>query len=699
MADIETVLSLQELIASLDKACLPRILQVCSGVYFQGSVYELSGNEVCLSTGDLVKVIDIEPLSVGLEDLSNNEKFELPINHTGLFKLVSEKMPYNTIEEIISLMPVGLDSCLRFTFTSHSELTFETFTLGAGRAMTMLSVEQREDKEAAVRCQVRGQQGSLAEVLVPLSCRGEFYECESEQTFTLQEIVSSLHLRSRKFQFSSTTICTGPLIISPIYQVHAIMHLRKNVVQFPSSLEVDVVDVTAQSQDVTFVSPLTLSEVRAQPDQVFPTMAEILEGPETQPLFRSSWLPHLRKGHHLVIHGKGTSDILLASTLRGRRAQQYFLVSQRYGGRLRRRPREFSSVYELYIASVQAPGLRVGVTRQSEEMEEEGIPFLSVGEQLEVLRCDRLELPGKTCKDQRQTVEALVCRRLPDPDEEDEEDEEEADDEDENKELELPLYMQGHFVERITDKKKYKLKDLGTAFALPLDVKVVSRDAELETDPLVGFPSLRLERATLEPTVQASLPGSPECCFDIPTQWVPMSISFTKDPLPWPKDQPPTFVHETVTEVTESFYYEFHKRRDSNELPPPRPPKRTPSVASTKKPVRAPVSEQDSLEHSPCHKTKKDILSKGLNKLTIDTRKPKRPPAPKPPASSNESPPPIMSRKAISEVKSGKALPNNYVQVDRTDVDSDHDYESVDDNLTKMGMRAEDFCVLLHNQK
>lgn len=31
-----TALPLQQLIASLDNTCLPKILQVCSGVYFQG---------------------------------------------------------------------------------------------------------------------------------------------------------------------------------------------------------------------------------------------------------------------------------------------------------------------------------------------------------------------------------------------------------------------------------------------------------------------------------------------------------------------------------------------------------------------------------------------------------------------------------------------------------------------------------------
>uniref|UniRef100_A0A7N6AX72 CABIT domain-containing protein n=1 Tax=Anabas testudineus TaxID=64144 RepID=A0A7N6AX72_ANATE len=76
-------LPLQQLIASLDNACLPKILQVCSGVYFQGSIYEISGSEVCFSTGDLIKVIGIELLSVSCEDIRNNEKFELPIGHTG----------------------------------------------------------------------------------------------------------------------------------------------------------------------------------------------------------------------------------------------------------------------------------------------------------------------------------------------------------------------------------------------------------------------------------------------------------------------------------------------------------------------------------------------------------------------------------------------------------------------------------------
>lgn len=52
-----------------------------------GSIYEISGSEVCFSTGDLIKVIGTELLSVCCEDISSNKKFELPINHTGRFEL------------------------------------------------------------------------------------------------------------------------------------------------------------------------------------------------------------------------------------------------------------------------------------------------------------------------------------------------------------------------------------------------------------------------------------------------------------------------------------------------------------------------------------------------------------------------------------------------------------------------------------
>ncbi|XP_070768559.1 protein THEMIS2 [Enoplosus armatus] len=701
-----TALPLQQFIASLDNTCLPKILQVCSGVYFQGSIYEISGSEVCFSTGDLIKVIGIELLSVCCEDISNNDKFELPINHTGFFKVVPEEMPYSTVEEMMSLRPVGLESCLPFTFTSRSKMTLGDFTLGAGRALTVLSIERCEGKEDQVRCHVQGQQESSAEVCIPLSSQGEFIECESEECFTLWEIMSSPFLRSRRFHFINTTKFERPLVLSPVYQVLAIMNLRKNVLKFPSSLEVDVVDVTELCKDVNFVAPLSLTEVLSQPDESFPAVVEILESPETRSLFKCSWLPELNQSSHLVFHKTGTSAMILLSSPKSRKAQQYFLVSQQYGGRFRRRPREFNSVYELYVASTQAPGLKVSVTRNCEEVEEEGLPALSVGEQLEVVRCERMDLPCKSSKGEKQSVEALLCQRLQELDDgdDDDDDEEEVKQEDERGEIFLPLYMQGHFVEVLTDNKKYRLRDLGKDFSLPLDVKVVSRDPELETDPLFGFACLRIEGVMLEPTIQASLPHRPDHCFEIPTQWLSMSVSFTKDPLPWPSCQPPKCHVDRVTEVTDTFFYEFRKQDNSDAAPPPRPPKRnlSSSKSSCKKSSSKPSKKSSKADKSK-HRAEKSVPTKEFSDLTLNNKR--RPPAPPPPPILDDQPPPVVPRKlSAAEMNSGKALPNTYVERKESkkkvplsdvaaDVDSDHDYETVDETLVAMVTKAQENIV------
>nr|XP_019948307.1 PREDICTED: protein THEMIS2 [Paralichthys olivaceus]XP_019948308.1 PREDICTED: protein THEMIS2 [Paralichthys olivaceus]XP_019948309.1 PREDICTED: protein THEMIS2 [Paralichthys olivaceus] len=680
----ETGLPLQQLIASFDNKCLPKILQVISGVYFQGSIYELSGSEVCFCTGDLIKVINIELQSVCCEYISNKEAFELPISHTGLYKVVPEEMPYSTIEEMVSLRPVGLDSCLPFTFTSRSKMTLDNFTLAAGRELTVLSVEKDQ-----VRCHVRGEQDVSAEVCIPLSFRGEFYECESEECFTLGEIMSSACLRSRKFR---TTKCERPLILSPIYQVHAIMNLRKNVFKFSSSSEVDVIDVTEQCKDVAFVTPFSLTEVLSQPDESFPVVVEVLEYPQADSVFTCSWLPELSKSKHLVFHKKGTSDWILFSSLKSRKVQQYFLVSQQYGGRFRRRPREFNSVYELYVASVQAPGLRLSVTRSCEEVEEEGLPALTVGEQLEVMHCDTMELPCGSSKEQKQSVEALICHRLQEPDEGDDDDDDDDDDKrvqqkDKIEVISLPLYMQAHFMEVLSDNKKYRLRDLDKEFSFPLDVKIVNRDNEMETDPLVGHTCLKIEGAISEPIIQASFPHRPDHCFKIPTQWLSMSVSFTNDPLPWPSDQPPDCHVDRVTEVTDTFFYEYRKRGNSDAAPPPRPPKRNLSSSDTSRKSFKPPKKPTKADKSKLRQDE-SITTTDFANLTINRKK--RPPAPPPPVIFEDQPPPLAPRKHSIDVTTSKALPNMYVKREVSiktavaDVDSDHDYETVDDSLLTM---------------
>ncbi|KAJ8289246.1 hypothetical protein COCON_G00019050, partial [Conger conger] len=364
---------------------------------------------------------------------------------------------------------------------------------------------------------------------------------------------------------------------------------RKNVVQFPSSLEVDVTDVSESCGDVVFVTPLTLPEVAARAADAFPAVVEVLEAPESaRPLFRCRWLPPLRPGRLLVLRGAGEARMVLASSFKGCRERRHFLLSSRYGGSFRRRPRNFGSAYELYAASCRGPaGLTVTVAMQWESPADD-LPSLSVGDQLEVLRRGRAE-PGRRGDDDGdhgdgagawpQGEDVLVCRRTSEADEEDE-DEEEGEEEgrgEESEEVSLPMYLQGRFVEKLADtKKRYGLPELVERLALPLDVKAVRRDPNLEADPLPALSSLQLEEITSEPTVMASLLEQPNVVFELPIRWLSMTVSFTGDPLPWPEGPPrPEPRWETVTEVTDQFYFEFRKLANQDtDAPPPRPPKR-----------------------------------------------------------------------------------------------------------------------------
>ncbi|KAG9330855.1 hypothetical protein JZ751_021842 [Albula glossodonta] len=603
------------------------------------SVYELSGSEVCLSTGDLVKVIDIELQSVTCEDISTKETSQLPLDYKGGFLIVPEDMPFCSIEEMVDHIPTEPEARDTFSFTCHNDLVLDGRTLVAGEPLVLLSIEHHgDDDKGLARCSLIGQ--TEEEVLVPLSYRGVFYEKQSSHSYNLREIMSTPRLRGRHYRHTRATRCGGPLLLKPVHQVKAIMHLRKNVVQFPSSLEVDVIDVTERSQNVVFVTPLTLAEVAAKPADVFPNMAEILDTPEgARALFRCRWLPSLRSGRFLVIHGAGDPTVVLASTFKGKKERRHFLLSHRYAGGLRRRPRDFNSVYELYAASCRAlpdrggAPLRVTVATHCESTEEE-LASLSVGDQLEVLRHEQVKVGGRDDDDddggEKQEIEVLVCRRTLEADDEDEDEEDEEEEggrrREESEEIYLPMYLQGHFVEKIADNKRYSLPDLCKRFPLPLDVKVGRRDPAMADDPLPGFSALRLEEVAAEPTVVVSLADEPDLLFELPVRWISMSVSFTSDPLPWSGGAPPVWRRETVTEVTDNFYFEFRKAAQPEAgAPPPRPPKQSTSTQTAPKNPTPRTASKASHSPAPNPKSiKPSSCSSGGTKPNMYVQTPKK---------------------------------------------------------------------------
>ncbi|CAL8247741.1 unnamed protein product [Lota lota] len=681
MADTMCSLPLQQLISTINTKRLPIILQVCSGIYFQGSVYEMSGSEVCLSTGDLVKVIGLTLMYVTCEDTTSKQKSELSINHKGLFKQFPEGRRYQSLKDMfgVKVQETG-DSCLPFSFISCCELTLDDLVVGPGTVMMALLVEPRGMGETRrMLCRMNGSQGGSVEVVLPLCCQGEFYEC-----FSLQEIMSTAGLCNGYFCcVEATDGAERPLVFCPVYEVEARMHMRKDMVRFPSSLEVDVVEVTDQQEDMPFIAPLTLDELLLLPDHTFPAMVQILETPKVDHLVRSGWVEELRVNQELVLHGKVSVTMALLSSTR-RHKRQYFLVSEGYGGKFRRRPREFLSVFELYVAATQAPGLRVTVTQSSQEAEDD-VTDLVVGEELEVMgyhiRAQEEQQPNP-----KQNADVLICRRI----EELSEDEQEEEGGSSSATLVLPLHWHGLFREVISNNKKYKIKDLCQQFSLPLNVKVASRDSNLVSDPLYGISSLCLEGVTVETVIQASFPTSPELCFSIPTRCLSMVIYFTQHSLPWPRDEPPVSHVDMVTEVTELFYLENCRLIYSQQPPPPRPPKT--NLSSARKVTPKPCNPEPLTDSYSAQSANGSDTEERLRKPSV-TCKAKAPlPLPKVPWKPAHSSP-TPSHKFSEPLQSIKPQGNPYEAVNNSkkeglsfSEDSDHDYESADllDTIKKM---------------
>ncbi|KFV87900.1 Protein THEMIS2 [Struthio camelus australis] len=561
-------LSFQEYICSLKPTVLPRILRICSGVYFQGSVYEISGNECCLSTGDFLKIIAIKLQNVIYEDVESGQKTELP-------------------------------------------LTF------------------------------KGNHGELHSLRLPLSLRGRFFKCGGQRGITLQEV---LGLQGSWPQcLLCPALSSSPILLIPVYEVQAIMHLRKDVVKIPSTLEVDVEDVTEEAQDVHFIKPLLLSEV-LQMEDALPVRAEILEGPSSLAIFENNWIPHLQKGQQIQIHGKGSAWKVLASARKGTR---HFLLSSTYQGRFRRRPREFTTVYELATSLQAGQCLRVVVTQDCEGQEED-VPSLSVGDRLEVQRLL-----------QASTSTVLLCNRS-------------SSEEEETEELILPLNLGGSFVEEICDSKKYSLTEILEQLPLPCDVKVVAKDPSLTRDVLSSFSALRLEAHITEPFLVSSFCEDPDKSFEIPPRWMDMSLFFIKEPV---HPQAPSTDWSRVEELKRPFYYHLLKQLPgSSATPPPRPPKR--------KEVVAKAGLRTAKGTGP---EKAKALPSQLKTQLISLQPPSGPKSPLPQKARS----PFIMQSIPNEYSmhlhlqkaslSSKAPKDKRVE----NSDSDHDYEIVDEALQK----------------
>ncbi|XP_057596291.1 protein THEMIS [Hippopotamus amphibius kiboko] len=565
-------LSLEEFIHSLDLRTLPRVLEIQSGFYFEGSIYEMFGNECCLSTGEVIKITGLKIKKIiaeiceHIDGCESPQPFELPMNFPGLFKIVADKTPYLTMEEITRTIHIGPSRLGHPCFYHQKDIKLENLIIKQGEQIMLSSVEEING-EIMVNCGVLRHHQNHSFTL-PLSQEGEFYECEDEHIYTLKEIVQWKIPKNRTrtvklTDFSNKWDLTNPfpkgfygaVILKPVYEIQGVMKFRKDIVRILPSLDVEVKDITDSYDANWFLQLLSTQDLFEMTSKEFPIVAEVIEVTQGNQLPRSI----LQPGKTIVIHKKCQASRILASEIRSNFPKRHFLIPTSYKGKFKRRPREFPTAYDLEIAKSEKEPLHVVATKAFHSPHDE-LSSVSVGDQFLVHHSQITEV---LCEGIKKVVNVLACEKILKKS---------------NEAALLPLYMEGGFVEVIHDKKQYQISELCAQFCLPFNVKVSVRDLFIEEDILAATPGLRLEEAITDSYLLISDFANPKECWEIPVGRVNMTVQLVNNL----SGDPGSFLVRTlVEEITEEQYYMMRRYESSFLHPPPRPPKH-PSVEETK---------------------------------------------------------------------------------------------------------------------
>ncbi|XP_025067145.1 protein THEMIS [Alligator sinensis] len=557
--------TLEKFIHSLDPRSLPRVLQIQSGIYFQGSIYEMFGNECCLPTGEVIKVIGFKINKLIASICENNEesgcssKTELSLNFPGLYKIVVDKIPYLSIEEITRKVSIGSTRLGHPCFCCQEDIKLASLTIKQGEQIMFNSVEE-VNGTMTVNCGVVRNNQSHSFTL-PISQQGKFYECEDDQIYTLKEIAewkipktrnrtvklfSILHSWDSSNPFPENF--DGSLILAPVYEVQAVMKFRKDIVHILSDLDIEVKDVTDFYDTNCFLQPLSLEDVFEKTGKEFPMVAEIIEGPVQSNLLYNLFYP----GKEIIIHKKYQASRVLASEIRSDSPKRHFLIPASYKGKFKRRPRELPTAYDLEIARSGKEQLHVVATKGFDSPHEE-LFSVSVGDQFIVQQCQTSEV---VYEGRKKVVDVLACEQILN---------------NAYEKVLLPMYMEGGFVEVIHDKRQYQLSEICKEFRLPFNVKVSVRDLSIGEDILAAVPGLQLEEEITDSYLLISTVSNPTDSWEIPVYRLNMSIHLLSKPV---KETASSPTRTIVEEISEEQYYMVRRYENQSLHPPPRPPKK-----------------------------------------------------------------------------------------------------------------------------
>ncbi|XP_030638765.1 protein THEMIS [Chanos chanos] len=654
-------MTLDEFTRSVDCNSLPRVLQIQSGVYSQGSVYEMFGREVSLPTGELVKIIAIS-ITRFIAQSSDTTEINLQLNYPGLFRIVADKQPYSSVQEIVDSLKISSHRLSQPVFHVSSDLKLSKVMVKKGESFQITAV-RLDENGGHVDCDLLQREGKQTFSL-KLSQQGDFFESEDDQFYTLKELAEWKIPKGRKrtvtvakSQIKRDSIFpdllenhSGELTLTPVYELQAVMKLRKNVVLIPSSLDVEVVDVTDQCNSDCFLQPLSLHDVFQRPGEMFPMLAEVIEKPFNLP----HDLQELFHSKQVIIHKAYEAKRILSSEIRSD-SPRHFLIPLSYNGKFKRRPREFPTAYDLQMARSDTEQLHVVATR-SFDSHYDGLSSVLVGDQFLLKKSKAGEgLPS----DKGRVSDALACLKI------------------EGKKYEsvrLPIFLNGGFVEVIHDTRQYTIAEICRWFPLPFNVKVSVRDLSVKEDILAGVPGLHIEEEITDPFLLISTPDL-LVCWEVPVNRIQVTLQVLEK---WRGSSLELNANSAVEEISEDCYYTMRRYVISKNQPPPRPPKKPrnqpPARPAKLHPPRPERSTPSSSQNSP-KSPRVDLLSPEEGSTDFTNSKTGR--EVKPPVSPNNVlPTPLSKCDLLKASKKVRSLDDMKVE----DEDDPHDYEYIDED-------------------
>ncbi|XP_051009643.1 protein THEMIS3-like [Acomys russatus] len=506
-------------INSLNQNSLPRQVEVTDGNYFSGSLDNLS-----FSKGDIITVVDLEPIGVRAEVKAGEQALgvvNIPLGYKGYFQLIADPVPFETVADLVHSVRLP-KSPMTHRGPPHFQNLVPVSTdddppmkLRKGETLSLIGLDESQGRRL-LRCEVlRGK--SPLRLLLPVDCRGLFQECLDDQLYSIDTILRWKLLTGRKrrvrveagHRLSRLSLLvpehfSGHLVLHPCFSVMA--HLPgEHQISIPSDLDIHITEMT--SLDCKPFAVTTMRQIYSMEKSKFPVRIKIMSVVLSE---NSAHPKPLKCGQLLTILRTEEVKKFIATEISRGKKGRYFLIPYNYRGLVLRRGCYFYAVSDV-AAAMHHGQLCFWSSRDYTSFLEPLASFTAN----ECFLALKKSVVSVEIHRELHRVEVLKCLNIAT-----------------KAHVKLPLFAEGEFIELFDDAGPGTLQELCQVPRLPCHIRVVSPDPSMTRDPLYGTEELRIENIIVEQCLIAKEEASledmtsaediyrdwPEATFEIPIE-------------------------------------------------------------------------------------------------------------------------------------------------------------------------------------